>query len=388
MAVTAIYTATLAVWLISMLLLLCFRQTCSKIANHSYPSAEDEQLPPLTVIISAHNQEHELKRNLPLILNQIYPNFEVIVVDINSTDDTKKLLEKLEEDNMMLRHCVTPSTSRDISKQRLAITLGVRAAMHEWFVLTEANCCPISHLWLRRIGECIAGHRSAEMVLGYTRYNKVNDYASRRLSFYFLWRQLLNFSLILRGKSAYYADATNMAYKKKLFFSHNGFATGSNLLEGATELMVNQNSTYHNTALCLQQDAIIEQEPPRSANYWKNKRLFFQETQKHFTHTFAFWLLNTTSMTVHSIMAALLFATIILSIVNNSYVIGAAAVILWIVQFTVQSLLTNTMTRKLNNRKLSPFTIAWFMHLLPLWSISTWLRHAFTNKNQFRKKYI
>lgn len=388
MAVIVIYSTTLAVWIVSMLLLLRFRHTCLKLANHRYPSAEDAQLPPLTVIVAARNQENELKRNLPLILNQIYPNFEVIVVDINSTDETKKLLEKMEEDHMNLRHSITPATGRDISKQRLAITLGVRASLNEWFVLTEANCCPVSHLWLRRIGECIAGHRSAEMVLGYTRYKNANNYSTRRLSFYFMWKQLLNLSLLLRGRSAYYADATNMAYKKKLFFSHQGFASGSNLLEGATEIMVNQNSNYHNTALCLQQDAIMEQETPRSANYWKNKRLFFQETQKHFTHKFAFWINNTALMALHTTMALLLFTTIVLSIIEANYIVSAVAVALWIIHFISQCVLTNNIARLLNNRKLSPFTTAWFMHLLPLWNISTWIRHAFTDKNQFRKKYI
>lgn len=400
MLTTALYIISLLVWLLTILLLLRFKWMCKALSDHHYPTVDDEQLPPLTVIVTTRNQAYDLRQNLPLILNQIYPKFEVIVVDINSTDDTQKLQEQLEADNITLRHSFTPATGRDISKQRLAITLGVKAATYGWFVLTDATCCPVSHLWLRRIGECIAGHRSAEIVLGYTRYKSVNDYASRRLSFHTLWRQLLNFGLLLNRQNgvsprnlkqrsgAYYASATNLAYKKELFLSHQGFASGSNLLEGATEIMVNQNSTCHNTAICLQADAIIEQEMPRSANHWTNKRLFFYESQQHFTHKLSFRVNNAALMLTHLMMALCMTATIVTSTIFADYIVVGAAVVLWAIHFAVQGMLANAISRNLNNRPISPFTTAWFTHLLPFWGISTWARYIFADKNQFRKKYI
>lgn len=399
------YITALVAWIISMLLLLRLHLTCKAISNHKYPPADDNQLPPLTVIVTTCNQEHELRQHLPLILNQVYPRFEVIVVDVNSTDGTKKVLEQFEADNIMLRHTFTPATGRDISKQRLAITLGVKASSYDWFVVTDATCCPLSHLWLHRIGECVVGHRSAEIILGYTRYKTVSNYVSRRLCFYTLWRQLLNFSLLLnkqknvvaissnpkkllKTSGAYCADATNLAYKKQLFLSHHGFASGSNLHEGATEIMVNQNSTSYNTALCLQSDAIMEQETPTTANYWNNKRLFFQETQRHFTHKKSFLLNNLLILLSHTIMSLCLLTTIVVSLIFSHYVISAVAFMLWLTHFSIQGLLINNISRCLNGRPFSLFTTAWFTHLLPFWGLSAWLRHCFANKSQFRKKYI
>lgn len=400
-----IYITALVAWIISMLLLLRFHLMCKALSSHKYPPTDDDQLPALTVIVTTRNQEHELREHLPLILNQIYPRFEVIVVDINSTDDSKKVLEQLEADHITLRHTFTPATGRDISKQRLAITLGVKASSYDWFIVTDASCCPLSHLWLHRIGECIAGHRSAEMILGYTRYKSINNYASRRLSFHTLWRQLLNFGLLLNRQKdiiqvssqhnklskrdgAYSADATNLAYKKELFLSHQGFASGSNLLEGATEIMVNQNSTSYNTALCLQTDAIMEQDTPTASNYWTNKRVFFQETQRHFTNKLSFQLNNILIMLTHTIMAIGLLVTIIMSMFCSHYVITAIAVILWLTHFVLQGLLIRNISRRMNDRPISSFSTAWFTHLLPVWSLSSWLCHLFTDKSQFRKKYI
>ena len=117
--------------------------------------AVEEDLPPLTVVIAAHNQAPALRRHLPVILNQDYARFEVIVIDMASTDETKDVLERLELQYAYLRHTHTPSSARDISVQRLALTLGFRAAAYDWVVMTRPDCEPISPHWLTRIGETI-----------------------------------------------------------------------------------------------------------------------------------------------------------------------------------------------------------------------------------------
>lgn len=40
-----------------------------------------QELPPLSVIICAHEEVENLRRNLPAILEQDYPQFEVIVIN-------------------------------------------------------------------------------------------------------------------------------------------------------------------------------------------------------------------------------------------------------------------------------------------------------------------
>ena len=55
----------------------------------------DSDTPPVSVIICARNEYYSLEKNLPLILEQNYPNFEVIVVNDRSDDDTRDLLNDL-----------------------------------------------------------------------------------------------------------------------------------------------------------------------------------------------------------------------------------------------------------------------------------------------------
>jgi len=49
----------------------------------------------VSVIICAKNEEENLERFLPRILEQDYPEFEVVVVNDCSTDDTELLLARL-----------------------------------------------------------------------------------------------------------------------------------------------------------------------------------------------------------------------------------------------------------------------------------------------------
>ena len=62
-----------------------------------------ENFEPLTVIISARNEVENLRKFLPEILNQDYPDFEVLVINDNSEDDTNIVLNDLKHRYKNLR---------------------------------------------------------------------------------------------------------------------------------------------------------------------------------------------------------------------------------------------------------------------------------------------
>lgn len=382
-----IFGSCFAVWIISMLRNFAYRRLGRKVEQIRYAAPPDEEkLPAFSVIITAHNQCNELRRHLPLILNQIYDQFEVIVVDINSTDGTKDLLEKFEEDNPHLRHTFTPSTSRDISAQRLAITLGVKAATNQWLVITQADCCPVSHQWLRRMGDAIAAHRSAKMAIGYTRYAHSSGYTARRMRFFHFWQQNLSLNYAFKH-AAYQCDGTNLVYNKEFFLCHQGFASHSTLLAGATDIMVNRNSTRHNTAVCLHPEAIIEQQMPHN-KHWRQDRLFFQETRRHFRHKWGYRLRYFGSVLLHILFVLSMAGAMGWAIWQEQYIAAGIALLLWLVHFFEQGAMVKGTFRALENRTINFVSLAWFIHLIPFWDLRAKLRHTFCDKRQFRKKYI
>ena len=100
------------------------------------------ELPPLSVILCARNEADNLRKILPAILEQDYPQFEVIVINDASTDETEDVLGYMEEKYPHLYHSFTPDSARYISHKKLALTLGIKASKHDWLVFTETNCMP------------------------------------------------------------------------------------------------------------------------------------------------------------------------------------------------------------------------------------------------------
>lgn len=376
----------LLVWIASMYRNWAYGRIKNTVEQARALVPQESELPALSVVVIAHNQSHELRSNLPLILNQIYRKFEVIVVDMNSKDDTKELLEHLEEDHANLHHTFTPATSRDISRQRLAITLGIKAATNDWIVLTQADCTPISHLWLRRMAETLNAHRAARMVVGYTRYNKAQDYTERRMRFFRFWQQMLNLNYALT-EGAYQHDGTNLLYSKELFLSHQGFASHSTLQTGATEIMVNQHSTPHNTAVCLHPESIMEQNMLHR-KHWKQDRLFFQETRRHFTRKWHFRMRYAGSVLLHAMWVLSMMLTIGFFLSQKNYIASAVFLLLWLTHFVYQGMKVSKSYQLLENARINYFSVAWFIHLIPFWDTKAWLRHLFTQKRKFRKRYI
>ena len=111
---------------------------------------------------------HELEENLPAFLTQTYePGFEVIVVDESSTDNTEDVLKLFKNDYPQLYTTFLPKPDRNITRRKLALTIGVKAAKNEWVILTDIHTTPPSEEWLKEIADCIDS--TTEAMIGYYR---------------------------------------------------------------------------------------------------------------------------------------------------------------------------------------------------------------------------
>lgn len=360
--------------------------------------------PPFSVIIAAHNQATQLRRYLPEILEQDYERFEVIVVDMISTDDTKDILERLEMQYANLRHTFVPASARDISIERLALTLGFRAAAYEWVVITHPDCHPASSQWLRRIGETIIQPRidvqssrlkEPDMVLGFARYDEQRStWFDHKVGFYRLWNTMGGIQHVLTGHAAVRADGCNMAYRKSLFLANGGFAAAQDLKAGAEELLVNQNSTPVNTALLLSPAALVMQERLTSLGQWKKRLVFYAETRRHQRHTFIFRAKQLLRMVTPWLMILAVMFPMMIGIVMilmdpqpESIAMTTALAMMLLSYIAVRLSCFHTTTRALSCR--SYFLSLLLMDLLlPLWNLSAWSRRRFTAQNEFRKKFV
>ena len=206
---------------------------------------------PISIIVCAKNEYHNLKDKLPAILNQDYPNYEVIVVNDQSIDDTAILLKKLEKQYPNL---VVVTIEKHINKRpgkKLALTLGIKTAKYEYLVLTDADCLSNSKNWAMQM---CSNFNSADIVLGYGGYEKKKGLLNKLIRFdtFNVAQQYLSYALV--GQT-YMGVGRNMAYKKSLFFENKGFANHLHIPSGDDDLFIQEIATKNNVSIEINEKA-------------------------------------------------------------------------------------------------------------------------------------
>lgn len=348
---------------------------------------------PLSIILPAHNQATELRQHLPLILEQDFEEFEVIVVDIASTDETKDVLEGLELQYTQLRHTHTPASARDISLEWLALTLGVRAAKHEWVVLSRADCQPASTQWLQHISAAATEEKS--ILLGIAKYEEHrHTWFDQKVAFFRLWTTLANLRHVQAGNSAVRADECNVAIRRTLFLGQENFGTNLNLLTGAVELMVNHLSNAGNTGIVTEPEALVIQDSLPSKRLWMKHRVFYMETRRHLRNTGLYRLKQDLRMAFPWLLLAAVVAiwpAVIYFQVPQTLplwiLLGLVGLLLLII-LIYKSISFNNAARSIGYERRFYLSLPWLALALPLWNANARLRYRFTPKNEFRKKFV
>ncbi len=227
---------------------------------HSYP--------PVSVIVCARNERENLEKFLPAILDQDYPNFEVVVVDDGSWDGTAEFLEQLEKLVTHLKVVKLNIDERFHRGKKFAITMGIKAAKHERLLLTDADCQPMTSRWIRSMMDAAEGK---DIVIGYSPYKKGWAPLNWFIQYETLHTALQYLGHALNGMP-YMGVGRNLSYTKSLFFGKKGFARHQHLLSGDDDLFVNECATAENTAVQISPISFIETLPKKNfKRWWKQK---------------------------------------------------------------------------------------------------------------------
>jgi len=229
--------------------------------------------PPLSVVICARNEQENLKAFLPVVLAQDYPDFEVIVVNDCSQDDTLDVLRDFEArhgDRLKIIDIGEKVRMKHLKK--FALTLGIKAARYGHLVFTDADCRPDSPNWLAEMAGAFADGK--DIVLGYSPYFKARGFLNRLIRFETTHTAMSYLSYALRH-NAYMGVGRNLAYMKNLFFKGNGFAGHLHVTSGDDDLFVNQNASRTNVALAIHPDAHVHSGPKTT---WKS---YYRQKGRH-----------------------------------------------------------------------------------------------------------
>lgn len=186
----------------------------------------------VSVIITSHNCAEQLEKNLPYFLTQNYEDYEVIVVDDCSEDDTESVLGRLEEKNPRLRRAKVPLDAKFRSTKKLAVNIGVLSAKHDVLLFSEANCRPVSRNWVRSM-QANLGEGNA-VVVGFANYE-----AGEVPGYLRLFRALRFMKMSAGGRrwGKMGGDGCNMAYRKSDYLANRGFRNSQSYMGYDTDIV-------------------------------------------------------------------------------------------------------------------------------------------------------
>jgi poly-beta-1,6-N-acetyl-D-glucosamine synthase len=328
---------------------------------------------PVSIVICARNEAENLTNNLPLILEQDYPDFEVVVVNDCSDDNTQAVLEKFQEEYPRLKTTLIKHDEKFTHGKKLALTLGVKGAKNEWLLLTDADCQPSGKQWLSTMQRNFTD--TTEVVLGYGGFNKEKGFLNKLIRFdtLFIALQYLSFAII---KIPYMGVGRNLAYRKSTFIRNKGFATHAHLQSGDDDLFVNEVSNGKNTTVEFDAKSYTRSIPKKKFKQWTNQKRRHFSTSSHYKFRFKFLL------GAELFSRLLFYASIILLIINpTTWIIGVSA---YIFRLIIQLIIFNGAMNKLNEKKLLIFSIL-FDFILPLISIFLYLVQT-SNSKHYRWK--
>lgn len=224
----------------------------------------------VSVVVCARNEYHNLKKYLPQLLDQIYDNFEVVVVNDSSDDETEYLLKTFSEHYPNLKVVHFRQNLNFFSGKKFPLSLGIKTAQNDILLLTDADCRPNSPYWIREMQSVFT--EETQVVLGYGKYEIRKGLLNKLIRFDTVHVAMQYLSYALSG-IPYMGVGRNLAYRKSLFYQAGGLVKHYQLSSGDDDLFINEVAQRKNTRVELIPESHTVSNAKTSFSSWvKQKR--------------------------------------------------------------------------------------------------------------------
>lgn len=220
---------------------------------------------PISIIICSKNEAPNLEKFLPSVLEQNYPEYEVIVVNDGSDDGSEDILKLYQNKYQNLYVTALPKSKKNVYNKKLAVSIGLKAAKYDWVLLTDADCRPASENWISGMQKKFAD--GTDFVIGYGAYTPTRGFLNRLIRFDTLFIAIQYFTFAM-AKLPYMGVGRNLAYRKSVFFNNKGFSNHLKLVSGDDDLFVNENANKKNTQISITENTFTYSVAERKFKPW------------------------------------------------------------------------------------------------------------------------
>jgi cellulose synthase/poly-beta-1,6-N-acetylglucosamine synthase-like glycosyltransferase len=304
----------------------------------------------VSVVICAHNEYHHLRETLPLILEQDYPDYEVLVVNHSSDDDTHYLLTSLEEKYAHLTTIFIREDLNFFSGKKFPLSIGIKSAKHDLVLLTDADCKPASKDWIRHMQSAFMP--KTEVVLGFSPYNRSAGLLNKLIRFDTAHIAIQYLSYALAGLP-YMGVGRNLSYMKQIFYKNQGFISHYRVRSGDDDLFINRVAKRSNTAIMVHPGSYTLSDPKQTLENWITQK------KRHLSTSHLYKFKHKILLGLYAFSLVAFYALFILLLSLNWSPIPVMG--LFLLRLTAQYIVFAGCMRQLNEKDLVP--------LLPFYEI-------------------
>lgn len=265
----------------------------TRLAFHKPKQKLSSQTHPVSVVICARDEAENLSRNLPGSLLQSYKyTHEIIVVNDNSYDETKYLLEELKKKFPQLHIVDLTQEAKMIPGKKFPLSIGIKTAKHEVVLLTDADCIPATENWIEKMQD--AYDDDIEIVLGYGPYSKRKGILNKLIRWE-TFHAALQYLSYAKAGFPYMGVGRNLSYKKTVFFRQKGFSSHNHIPGGDDDLFINKVAHSKNTAIQIDPESFTISKPATKWSQWRQQKMrhyttgkFYKPLHKFLLGTYAF----------------------------------------------------------------------------------------------------
>ncbi len=328
--------------------------------------------PPASIVICARNEDDNLAEFLPHVFAQDYPEFEVVVVNDCSCDNTSDYLKEFAKKHSNLKIVTIKEDDTYSHGKKVALMMGIKGATHEHMLLTDADCKPNSKDWLRSMMQHFT--TETEIVLGYGAYEKQKGFLNKiiRYDTFMIALQFLSFAL---ARKTYMGTGRNLAYKKSLFFKMKGFASHYHIESGDDDLFVNEAATKQNSKIEVSVATHTISRVKKTFGSW------FRQKRRHVT-TFKFYNGGSKFRLVMMSMSQYLYFVAFIAILILQFQ-PIIVLSLFALRLLIQMIIFNKSMKQLAEKDLlllAPFIEVIVLFIYPMITIS----NMFLKKNKWK----
>ncbi len=263
----------IALFLLSLIIQIIFHAKVGLSLYWHQAKQETEAQHSVSVVVCAHNEQHNLARLVPSLMRQEYTNFEVIIVNDRSTDGSQNWLEAQAKRYDNLQSITILATPSGFNPKKYALKRGIEAAKGSILLLTDADCLPASSTWIQKMQSHFKSN--TEVVLGVGLYQQAPTWLNAFIqfeTFYTAW-QYLGFA---KMGIPYMGVGRNLAYKKSIFEQKEFFFDEiKHITGGDDDLWIGKIAHKDNTTICLDKAAFTYSLPKETFKSW------FKQKQRH-----------------------------------------------------------------------------------------------------------